>query len=320
MLRNGPEIEIIPLTELEDNPQKAQHPWKLYLITVLTVVAFILVNVYPPIKAAFYDFGIQIHSYGLLGPLLFLLFNGVIVIPLGLPYPVFEMAIAFLIPNYLYAVSFSTAARMLGALVCYFLTKYLLRQKIRDSFKGVKVYKGIEHVVEKNPIKFSLILRITAVPLFIKNYGLAIPDSVNFMIYMACSLITSIPLAAFTIYICKEAGDFSNIFGADQTGLQKGFAIAMLIISILVMAYLVVYTKRFMRELEGMSPEEEIAKNHGKDIESGTDLKPNSGLEIKSSNEVPPMSNKTGMVELQEESHVIEDGKGDLDYDKITAF
>ena len=154
MLKGAPEIEIIPLNELEDNPQKPKHPWKLYLITILTILSIILINVYPPIKAALYNLGVGIHSFGFLGPLLFLLFNGVLVIPLGLPYPVFEMAIAFLISDFIYAVGFSLAARMIGAGVCYFLTKYLLRQRIRDSFKGMKAYRGIEHLMEKNPIKF----------------------------------------------------------------------------------------------------------------------------------------------------------------------
>jgi len=263
----NPEIEVIPLTKAEGEVEtKQQGAWKLHLLTAITLISLILFNFCAPIRQAFFQLGTFIQALGWPGPFLLMLINGLIVIPLALPYPVFEMTIALLVENYFAAVWFSLAAKTIGAIVSYVVTKHM-RERIRGYLLSVKVFKGIEYSMEKDPVKFSLIIRIMILPIFVKNYGLAIPKSVNFKLYMICELITNIPITIAYIYILRQAGNMHSLFDPNQSWQQMTFSLTMLTLSIALFVYIAIVTREVLRQLETMQAED--AKAMAKDMEIG---------------------------------------------------
>ncbi len=263
----NPEIEVIPLNKVEERTEeKQQGAWKLHALTAITLISLILFNFCAPIRQAFFQLGTFIQALGWPGPFLLMLINGLIVIPLALPYPVFEMTIALLVENYFAAVWFSLAAKTIGAIVSYVVTKNM-RERIRGYLSSIKVFKGIEYSMEKDPVKFSLIIRIMILPIFVKNYGLAIPKSVNFKLYMVCELITNIPITIAYIYILRQAGNMHSLFDPNQSWQQMTFSLTMLTLSIALFVYIAIVTREVLKQLEVMQAED--AKAMAKDMEIG---------------------------------------------------
>ena len=229
---------------------KKQIPWKLYTLTTFTILSLIVVNCVPPVKEAFFHLGVFINSAGWFGPICLMLFNGLIVIPLCLPYIVFEMIVACLIKNFFCSLFVSVGAKVIGASISYFITKRLMGQKIHDYLLMVKAYKGIQHAMEKNPFKFSLIFRVIVLPLFLKNYGLAIPKTIDFKLYIFCVIVTSIPVTSLNIYLLRQAGAAGSLVDGSKSLSQLGFAGCMVLLSVCLFIYSFIYTKRILSEIE----------------------------------------------------------------------
>lgn len=280
-----PQIDVTPVEKtVEEIKKPIEEPekksaWKLHLLTAITLISLVLFNFCPPIRSAFFDFGVVIQSMGWTGPFFLMLLNGLVVIPLALPYPVFELTIALLVPNYFAAVWFSLAAKTIGAAVSFIVTKYM-RETIRGYLSSVHVFKGIEYSMEKDPVKFSLIIRVMILPIFVKNYGLAIPKSVNFKLYMICDLITNIPITIAYIYLLRQAGNLAGLFSPDQSWEQMTFTLSMITLSIGLFIYIAVITKEVLKEMQEM--EKQTEKVEKGDKGDTTSVEKNIELEVKS--------------------------------------
>ena len=244
------ELNTVSISTLDNIILKKQIPWKLYTLTVFTILSLIVVNCVPPVKEAFFRLGIFINSAGWFGPICLMLFNGIIIIPLCLPYIVFEMIVACLIKNFFCSLLVSVGAKMIGASISYYITKRLMAKKIHDYLLMVKAYKGIQHAMERSPFKFSLIFRVIVLPLFLKNYGLAIPKTINFKLYIFSVLITAIPVTSLNIYLFRQAEAAGSLFDGSKSWSQLGFAGCMVLLSVCLFVYSYIYTRRLLSEIE----------------------------------------------------------------------
>jgi len=219
--------------------------------------------------------GVSTLSMGWTGPLMFLLLIGFVVIPLAFPYMIFEMTIALLVQNFFHAVCFSLAGKLLGSSMCYLVAKYLLREKIHGSFREMNIYKGIERAMERAPMKFSIILRIINLPLFLKNYGLAIPTNVNFKLYMFSNLVASIPTTAINIQLLGQAGNVRGLFDGSQSASQLAISIGMIVLSVSFLTYVIIYTRRIMKELDNVPETDQVKYVQGLELASSPiDIEP----------------------------------------------
>lgn len=270
MEKSPVKLEISPLHKLEEAlelnlEQKQQSPWKIYLITILGLLCIIIINTVPAVKEGLFELGTKINSIGWIGPFMLVLLDGLVMVPFGIPSLVFDMVLALLIKNYVHALSLSLASKMLGATMSFILTKYILKEKIRNLFNGHKVFRCIEHAMEKSPYKFSIIFRVTVLPLFVKNYGLAVPKSVTYKVYMICAFVTTLPVSALNIYLIRQAGNVGNILHQTHSIFEILGAIFMLSLSVCLFVYTARYTKKLLLELEEeedktKAPEEAVEK------------------------------------------------------------
>ena len=228
------------------------RPWRFYLGVFFSILGVILVNFCAPVRDLFSSIGEGIISVGWIGPLLMILFNGLIVIPLALPYLIFELTIALSIPVFFEAMCISIAGKMIGCTVSYIIAKFALRKRIHEYFRDMTLYKAIDYVMEAKPIRFSIILRIAMMPLFLKNYGLALPNTVDFKIYTLCAFITSIPTTAINMYLLRQAGDLVGFFDSSKTGGERTVSLMLITFSLGVYVYVFLYTRKVMKELKAL--------------------------------------------------------------------
>ena len=230
-------------------PEKKSN-WGLIIFTLITVFIIVPINTVPAIKEFILSLGQILAATGWYGPLLMILVSGLIIIPIGFPYTIFEMMISVLINPFPVAVATSIIAKTLGSGIIYFLVKYKLRDRIRRQLQHQTIYRGFMTVLERHPMKFSTIIRMTALPFFLKNYGLAIPYSVTFRIYMLAGFIAALPWTTVTVYIFRQVINISDILNPTNSPLQKTFTIFTILISLSLLLYVVYYTKKVLMELE----------------------------------------------------------------------
>lgn len=237
----------------DDTPEHKKNYktiWKLILILAVSVALIVVFNFVPAVRNATLKVGEAIEETGWYGPILLVLLYGIVVIPLGLPYTVFEMGIAILISSYWIGVAISLSAKILGSLITFALVKYKFREAIRKYLLKQKHYKTFEKVLNEQPLKFSIILRLTLLPIIVKSYGLAIPHSITFKIYMFAAVLTDIFWTTISIFLYKKATNLSELFGSGSSTSQKIFTISTVVITILILIYVILYTRKAIKKMK----------------------------------------------------------------------
>ena len=220
---------------------------------------------FPPAKQFLKHMEIYFQKNGLYGSVCLVLFVGCLVVPLGLPYSMFEMVFAIMFDNFLYAVALTTIAQTIGSTISYLLTKYLLKERLKVWLKDHQIYQGIEAVLSKDPLKFSFILRLTNFPLLIKNYGLAIPENIGFKIYTVTSVIGTVFVSAPQIYIFQEAQQISALLDRKESPLKTVFTFLTIILSVAIIVYIIWYTRKMLNDIK--QEVKALRSNEPKDIE-----------------------------------------------------
>lgn len=165
----------------------------LMILLISMGIGLILIFMFVPgLKEQVYFFGRQIKALGPYGPFLLVPLSGLIAIPFGLPFMIFEMTNALITDSFFKAVIISLLAKFVGGTCCYYMGKYCFRKRIIDNLEGSKVYKGIDRLINREPWKISCMIRMTNLPLFIKSYGLLLSEKVNYLIYTSANMLTGI--------------------------------------------------------------------------------------------------------------------------------
>jgi Uncharacterized conserved protein len=223
--------------------------WKLIVYLIIFITALCLFGFYPPAKLALFHLASLLQNHGWYGPLLIVLIIGFIVVPFGLPHSVFEMVLAFLISPYIFAVSMSLTAKMLGCTVCYLITKYKLKDRVRTQLSEKKLSVGIQKFLEKQPFRFLVMIWVIAIPMSFKTYGLSMMDSIKYKRYILSAFIGSLPASFMEVHIYKQASSIAELFN-NKNPTQSIFSTVMMGVSIALIIYIMCYTKKIMKQVE----------------------------------------------------------------------
>jgi len=242
-------FEVAPPKEKKSLFTKIKDQWKLLLFLIISFMITIMLNVYPPMKLLLLNLSIKINALGWFGTLLLSFFTGCIAIPFGLPYLVFETINVLLNENYLVALTSSVLSKVIGCSIVYYIIKFHLRKKIPEHSKETKFYKGVEKMLQRHPLKFSFIVRVTVLPFSIKNYSLAIPECINYQIYIIAMIMETIPKSMIDIYLLQRAHRIGDLVTKSST-MEKFITVFLVSMSILILMYIAYYSKKVMKEID----------------------------------------------------------------------
>jgi len=240
-------FEPTPSQSSERSPLKKYFVIALILIFSLTLILFL--NFYPPAKIAIVNAGYKIKSLGLLGDILIILISGVILIPLCVPHVIFTMVFSLVINNYFEAVMLFLLSDLVGNAVIYILTKKYIHTAVNTRMKNNKLYRGIELMLSKNPFKFSIIIRLTILPSFMKSYGLAVYNSISFVPYVTAGFIGLIPRGFLEIYVFQNMKNMNDILSGNRGGMYRMMTVGIVLVSIMGISYLVFYTQKVLKDI-----------------------------------------------------------------------
>jgi uncharacterized membrane protein YdjX (TVP38/TMEM64 family) len=230
--------------------KKKETPWKLIIFCFLFVFLFLMVMFWPPAKQILLDTEAYLQGQGWYGRILMTLIIGFIVVPIGLPYSMFQMLFALVVKGYWLSLFLTCLAQTIGAAIAYILTKHVLREQIRGWFHKHKMFRGVEAILMKDPVKFSVILNLTNIPTIIKNYALAMPENIGAKVYMSTAILGIVFTSAPQIYVFQEASELGELFDHKRSTLSTVFTCITTILSLAVIIYVMWYTKKILNDLD----------------------------------------------------------------------
>ena len=107
-------------------------------------------------------------------------------------------------------------SKLLGASFSYYIANNLLSEETRRSYTSSKYLRGLHELVEREPLKYGLLIRFSSIPIIIRNYGLSVLP-IKYATFIACVFIQSSVSSPFQAYAGSHFTSFMD-FAAQQTG------------------------------------------------------------------------------------------------------
>jgi uncharacterized membrane protein YdjX (TVP38/TMEM64 family) len=80
-----------------------------------------------------------------------------------LPFVLYELALGYSCRNlYVWPVVFCVLSKLIGETLCFFIGR-ALEPKLRPTLSDFKIFKAIESMTKSNPMRVSILLRVSMV-------------------------------------------------------------------------------------------------------------------------------------------------------------
>lgn len=187
--------------------------WILLFGAVTTVIPGLLAYFFRPQLLSVIQW---IKQQGFIGYVYFDLFMiGWIV--LCLPSTPIELVCGFLFGIYRSFI-LSITAKTLGSFFSFLIGKYLLHKFINKKISNSnKLLYVVSVALQESPFRILLLVRLTALPLAVKNYGLSALEISNH-IFLLSTFIGSIPYSLAWTYFGSISKDLFQILGFENKG------------------------------------------------------------------------------------------------------
>lgn len=168
---------------------------------------------------------------------------------LGIPVTPFEIVSGFVF-RWL-GMALCIPAKVCGSVVTYVIGRYFCRQVLKKYMSGFKQIRIVESMIHEKPLQYATMLRSAVIPLFVKNYGLAVIDT-PFLPYLFATIVTTSPYGVLHGLI----GIGANTVLDAIHGRQKAPAeiIFLLIAFVLTTLFMVVLAREYKRKAEELKP------------------------------------------------------------------
>lgn len=150
---------------------------------------------------------------------------------------IFEMSLGFTFPVP-QALFFAIAAKLLGEIVCYVISKFLLKSVFLKFLRMNDHFRVIEAAVKKFPWTVSHLLRASIlVPLFVINFGSGIID-LTFGQYIIPAILWGTLYSIFSVLCGSQLVSIQEVI--DNAAFPKNKMMFIFEISMLAMSLVII--------------------------------------------------------------------------------
>jgi kynurenine 3-monooxygenase len=176
---------------------------RLKLLPVGVLLAVLLISLFYVDKQQARSYIINIiewlHSLGALGILIFISCHAAAVVICFPGTVIFELG-AGLLFSFFFGVMLVLSAKTLGGCLSFFLGRTLLRDWVLERLRGYPRFQLISERITQDSLRFAFLLRISPIPSWMNNYGLAV-TSIPFSSFFFATAIGGLPTIAQNVYI-----------------------------------------------------------------------------------------------------------------------
>eukprot|EP01116_Phalansterium_solitarium_P011215 TRINITY_DN26833_c0_g1_i1.p1 TRINITY_DN26833_c0_g1~~TRINITY_DN26833_c0_g1_i1.p1 ORF type:complete len:290 (-),score=53.98 TRINITY_DN26833_c0_g1_i1:270-1139(-) len=240
----------------------------IFLAFVLLVcLSFIDVSSAKQQIVGFLDY---VDSLGYVGPIIY---GTVHMLAVSVCFPatiLFELGAGFLYGLF-GGVLIVLAAKTFGACIAFLLGRTLLRNWVRAKVAGNERFSNVYKNIGKDGWKFAFLLRLSPLPSWLNNYGLALTE-IKFSAFIAATMIGTLPMITQHVYVgtlvqhaTHLGGDLSALTGS---WLQTAFMLVGFGATIVISRMLVKYASHSM---PGDSPSLDLEADMGSTVSEHSD-------------------------------------------------
>ncbi|ETW02464.1 hypothetical protein H310_05973 [Aphanomyces invadans] len=192
------------------------------------------------------------QDHQVLGGLIYVLFYAACVV-LCCPSTIFD-----LLAGYIFGFGFGTAVAMggktLGSVVAFLLGRYVMHDTIRRKLtEGPPVLRAWALLLERNELQFVLLLQFAYIPIFLKNYGLAVAG-VPFGLFLWTNVVIGGARTWLAVYIGHSTAHITEILTShaargDARVAQEVLMIVAVVSTLLLFVVGSYRTKQYLDEL-----------------------------------------------------------------------
>mmetsp|Transcript_110573 Transcript_110573/g.174203 ORF Transcript_110573/g.174203 Transcript_110573/m.174203 type:complete len:238 (+) Transcript_110573:59-772(+) len=142
----------------------------------------------PSLKAYAASFASMMRSNPTLGMVLHAILSVSITVS-GIPFSLIDIGAAWVYP-YPVALCMLLFAKTLGSILCFVIARNVLPEARKEKIRDHQTVKRVNKLLSSSPIYYGTLFRLSLVPAFVKNYGLALLN-IRFDKYLLCCLIGS---------------------------------------------------------------------------------------------------------------------------------
>jgi len=235
------------VTEELQETTKDRNPYIFILLILLFAGVGVFLYSFNPAYEFIAGFFVSMRELGFLGVvLLTTIFTFWIIIML--PAMLLEVFAGFVYKDQFYnAIIISFFGKLFGMLIIYVISRKFLRN---SKFAKKPLLRALNNAIKEQQTRFIILIRLSLLPLFVKNYGLSVLD-VRFWNYAIISTLASFPMSLWNNYMGAKS---AQILDKDNDSSSRTESLILLIIaivaSVLLFMYLAFLTRKVMRELK----------------------------------------------------------------------
>jgi len=189
---------------------------------------------------------------------------------LSVPTTPFEVWIGYASPFRLWFTFLLVyAGKLIGCIISFALGRAVLRKTCTRRFESNNYYRVFHLLASKEPYTLCFLVRVSYLPIAVKNYALAVL-SVELKPWLLALFAIEVPNTLIILYV----GSTASVLAADQTsgtGSEYTLSVLSQVVSCVSLILLACYTSRHMnRTLERMTSDKELNNQEdGLTVEAG---------------------------------------------------
>ncbi|CAK4705282.1 unnamed protein product [Aphanomyces euteiches] len=170
--------------------------------------------------------------------------------------------------GYLFGFGFGNVVALggktFGSVVAFLIGRYVMKDTVRQKLQeGQPMFRAWALLLDRDQLQFVVLLQLAYIPIFIKNYGLAILH-IPFGLFLWTSIFIGGARTVLTVYIGHSVTKMAHLFSGEATAadskshLVQEILIIVTVVSTLLLAIVGGYkTRQYIDELAKKELEQE---------------------------------------------------------------
>ena len=221
----------------------------IFYLFIIIIAALVIILV-PPVKAGLIILMTKINQDMSWEVCVYLFLLGLGLTLIGFPIMLYEMALGFMMDDYLLAVLVDVLFKYSGITCLFFFSRHVLKPRLEILFRDSLIFKSIQRAVDKNPWKACILIKVLVIPHIFKNCGLGITSVTNFQ-FLLVSLINCTFYAMIWVYFGSEMKSLNDVFNSKGRPVSYSWMkYTMLGLTVVILILMFVTAKIYFDEIK----------------------------------------------------------------------
>eukprot|EP01016_Furgasonia_blochmanni_P029712 TRINITY_DN31138_c0_g1_i1.p1 TRINITY_DN31138_c0_g1~~TRINITY_DN31138_c0_g1_i1.p1 ORF type:complete len:421 (+),score=87.34 TRINITY_DN31138_c0_g1_i1:64-1326(+) len=238
-----------------NSSKKPTGNYCLWVYLVIMIILAVFCMAFDPARDLLMGLMYKFQGKTIVGLLILTIIGGSLILT-PIPFFLFEVLLGFIFKDFLLGFGLCIVAKWFGCAFAFFTNRYCFKSQFQNTYKRNKMFKIIGRMINDNEAWFLFLIGIIVIPTFITNASLAILD-VKFLSYVVFYLTPTCLKTSFGVWLGVKCVSIMEVFDNSDVSEQIYIGVTLLV-SIAILVFVSIYTKRVIKKYEREEDTEEI--------------------------------------------------------------